>query len=78
MTLLDPSEAYQVAFEESGESVPAAPDGPGGQGGVGEDGLGVGMVQERHGGPSCGISCAPDHNPCQINAIVESVTVQLG
>jgi hypothetical protein len=34
------------------------------------------MFQERHGGPSRRISSAPDHNPCQINAIVETVTVQ--
>src|SRR5262249_42603852 len=50
----------------------------GGHDGIGQEGLGVGMFQERHGGPSRRISSASEHNPCQINAIVESVTVQIG
>ena len=46
VALLGPSEAGQVAFEESGESVLAAADGLGGQDGVGQDGLGFGVFQE--------------------------------
>jgi hypothetical protein len=63
VTLLGPPEAGQVAFEESGESILTAPDGLGAQSRVGEDGLGVGMVQERHGGPSHRISYASIINP---------------
>ena len=50
--LLGPAEAGQVALEERGEPVLAAADGLGGQDGVGQEGLGVGVIQERHGGPS--------------------------
>ena len=75
--LLGAVEARQVALQEGRDPVLAAADLLGGHDGVGQEGLGVGVFQERHGGPSRRISSASDHNPCQIKAIVETVTVQL-
>ncbi|AMV40939.1 hypothetical protein VT85_26125 (plasmid) [Planctomyces sp. SH-PL62] len=50
--LLGPAEPRQIAPEERGEPALAAADGLGGQDGVGQERLGVGVVEERHGGPS--------------------------
>jgi hypothetical protein len=50
--LLGAVEAGQIAPEEQGQTVSAAADGLGGQDGIGQQGPGVGVVQERHGGPS--------------------------
>ena len=46
--LLGAVEAGQVALQEGGEPVLAAADLLGGQDGVGQEGLGVGVIQERH------------------------------
>src|SRR3954468_3174346 len=75
--LLGAIEARQIASQEGRDPVLAAADLLGGDYGVGQEGLGIRMVQERHGGPSRRISSAPDHNPRQIKAIVETVTVQI-
>jgi hypothetical protein len=45
-TLLGPVEPRQVALEERGEPVLAAPHGLRGQDGIGEQGLGLGVIQE--------------------------------
>src|SRR5262249_45001718 len=47
--LLDSVEARQVPLEERGEPVPAALDLLGSHDGVSQEGLGLGMIQERHG-----------------------------
>jgi hypothetical protein len=49
---LGAAEAGQRAAEEGGEAILAAADGLGGEDGVGQEGLGSGMIEERHGGPS--------------------------
>jgi hypothetical protein len=76
--LLGAVEARQIASQEGRDPVLTAADPVGGHDGIGQEGLGVGVFQERHGGPSRRISSAADHNPRLINAIVETVTVQLG
>jgi hypothetical protein len=51
VTLLAAAEEGQVATEGPGEPVSAASDGLGCQDGVGQDDLGIGVFQERHGSP---------------------------
>ena len=50
--VFDAVEAWEVALEEGGQAAPAALDGLGGERGVGQEGLGVGVIQEAHGTPS--------------------------
>src|SRR5262249_34348787 len=52
--LLGAVEPRQVAPEEGGQAVPAAADLVGRQDRVGQQGLSIGVVQERQGGPSLG------------------------
>ena len=61
--LLDAVEARQVALQEGGEPVLAAADLIGCHGGISQEGLGVGVIQERHGGPSCRSPPAPIITP---------------
>jgi hypothetical protein len=63
--LLGAVEAGQIALQEGGDPVLAAADLFGGHGGVGQEGLGVGVFQERHGGPSRRISSAPIITPAR-------------
>ena len=46
--LLDAVEPGQIAFEEAGQAVRAVSDGVGGDGGVVQEGLSLGVIQERH------------------------------
>ena len=50
--MFDAVEAREVAVKEGGQAVLAAFDGLGGEGGVGQEGPGVGVIQEAHGDPS--------------------------
>ena len=75
--LLGAVEAWQIALQEGRDPVLASADLVGGHDGIGQEGPGVGVFQERHGGLSSRISSASDHNSRQTNAIVETVTVQL-
>jgi hypothetical protein len=52
VALLGAVEAGQVALQEGGEAGAAAGDVIGGQRGVGEQGLGLGVFEQGHGGPS--------------------------
>ena len=58
VALLDAIEPGQIALEEAGQAVGAVSDGVGGDDGVVQEGLGLGVIQERHGGASvrCSIS----------------------
>ena len=75
--LLGAVEAWQRALQEGRHPALTAADLVGGHDGIGQEGLGVGMFQERHGGPPLGSPPQPIITPCQINAIVQTVTVQL-
>jgi hypothetical protein len=57
--VFDAVEPWEIALEEGGQAVLAAGDGLGGEGGVGQEGLGVGMIQETHGEPSGPVVHAP-------------------
>jgi hypothetical protein len=61
--LLGAIEARQVALQEGRDPVLATADLVGRHDGVGQEGLGVRMIQERRGSPSRRISSASDHNP---------------
>jgi hypothetical protein len=61
--LLGSIEARRIALQEGRDPVLAAADLVGGHDGVGQEGLGVGVFQERHGGPSGRISSAPIITP---------------
>ena len=49
VALLDAIELGQIALQEPGQPVGTAPDGVGSDGGVVQEGLGLGVIQERHG-----------------------------
>ena len=49
VALLDAIELGQVALEKARQAVGAAADGVGRDGGVVQEGLGLGVIQERHG-----------------------------
>jgi hypothetical protein len=52
LTLLGAVELRQVPLEEGGQAVGAVVDGVGGDGGVVQEGLSLGVIQERHRGAS--------------------------
>ena len=58
--LLDAVEPRQVALEEGRQAVGPVPDGVGGDDGVGQEGLGLGMIQERHREPSGRAASPPE------------------
>ncbi len=50
--VFDAVEPREVALQEGGQAVLTTRDGLGGEGGIGQQGLGVGVIQEAHGEPS--------------------------
>src|SRR5947209_15304315 len=50
--MFDAVEVREVALEEGGQAAPTAVDGLGAEGGVGQEGLGVGVIQAAHGAAS--------------------------